>query len=166
MLQYGHIIDDSFNPINDNIYNTISSYFKNPELAKIKDANGYSVYMAKVKCLLAKNKRYIVAIVPQDFQRIDIKMRLNELKWKSFQTRTLDDMESVLPLVIYEPSNRELYGSRINMIDRNEKHTMYSCDNFNINISLLHKEKGIYEYQPTGTLCNALETYNTILTIQ
>ena len=63
MSQYGEILDTFYDSGKENMYKAFTKYFNNPNMIKIKDVNGYSMYMTKTYCLLSNECRYIIVFV-------------------------------------------------------------------------------------------------------
>ena len=163
MSHYGHIIED-INPVKDIMYESFVKFFKNPYMVKIKDVEKYSMYMTKTYCLLNKECRYLIVFINVDGLPVGAKEYLNDLKWISFQTRTLEDKHD-LPPHSYNPKRGGPLSEEIDRIQITEKTSEYKCKKFPLKITLLHKKEGESEYQDKGNIIAALETYNTILTL-
>jgi hypothetical protein len=165
MAQYGRLLFD-VDPRKEELYKHFDEYFAHPILTKIKDVQNNSIYMVKTTCLLSNFCRYIVAIVEKDLHEINQRIPLSELSWISLQTRTLEDQHQINSHY-YQP---ELKGPLTCSIKREKienNSSIYSCNDFPLEIVLLHKKKDIEsEYQPTGKLISALETFQTIITFK
>ena len=59
---------------------------------------------------------------------------LNQLKWTSFQTRTLIEKFNVGKPFEYTPSRSP--SNRITLEERGEKHCNYICEDMNINVTI------------------------------
>lgn len=168
MANYGSILlDTNYDTRNENIYRLISGYFDNPEVIKTKVANGNSIYMNCVYGLLCNEQRYIVCITEDDDNMpIGTRQRLADIKWVSFQTRTISEKYSNMRPFSYEQKRSPEYMLPILITKREDTHCEYKCEQLdNINITLLNGKKSKYEYQPRGNLVAALETFNTIITL-
>lgn len=166
MANYGSILDTSYDPRNENIYSLISGYFDNPELIKTKVSNDNSIYMNCIYGLLCNEQRYIVAIIEEDNMPLGTRQRLSDIKWISFQTRTIAEKYPNMRPFSYEQKRGQNYMLPISIIKREDTHCEYRCDQLgDINITLLNGKKSKYEYQPKGNLVSALETFNTIITL-
>lgn len=149
-----------------NLYDLIDSYFESPILEKTQNQNNSSIYMCKIKTLLASpDQRYIVATTPLDNNPLGMKLPLSNIIWKSFQTRSLSNVNINLPLHKYSPKNESLYTIPVSLIKRFEDHTDYLINNFNSTVTLLHKNKNVYEYPSNGNLASCIETYRTIIVL-
>lgn len=176
-MEYGEAIDNTnskeygevlgmYDPTLSNMYTSINTYFNNPVLTKIKDIDSYSMYMCKTYCLLNTACRYIIVFVSQDSHEPDHKERLADMEWVSLQTRTLFQNHNI-PSHSYQPRRLEsLNTAIITRTSVTADHSLYECDKYPILVTLLHSDKGQQQYQPTGNLISALETYNTILSLQ
>jgi len=162
MAEYGELLN-TFNPHREEFYSYINNYFNNPILVKTKNVSGHSIYMIKTICLLSRVCRYIIAVVPQDNNKIGQSEKLSNLNWVSFQTRTLDDMHNI-GSHNYQPRMEGKLVAKINRIKVNSENSLYNCKEFPIEITLLHKTPNGSEYQPQGNIISALETFQTILT--
>jgi hypothetical protein len=163
-MNHGVIIQD-LNFDVDNIYATVSTYFNNPTMHKIKNIENFSMYISKVKCLLSTFNRYIIVFVNQDDFPPNYKEKLSELKWVNLQTRTLTDNHNI-PEHEYNPTrNTPLYTS-IYRTSKDINNSKYACDKLPVEITLLHDKNGANQYQDKGFVVTALETYNTILSIK
>ena len=166
MAEYGKIIDE-FASINENIYQYFYEYFKDHLMSKEKNVdNKYSVYVSKLYCLLNKDCRYIIILTEIDDNPIKSKINLSNLVWISLQTRTLsseeyDDLESHG----YIPKNQGPLTNKIIRTEYNKDASTYKCEKFPIIITILgNKNKDAITYRNEGTIIEALETWQTIIT--
>ena len=162
------IIDGSNDLSSKNFYEVIDSYFESPTLEKVQNSDNKSIYMAKIKTLLASpEQRYIIAITDTDHYPIGKKLPLNNIPWKSFQTRYLSNLDKNITSHTYSPKNIPEYTLKISLIKRYEDHTDYSLNNYKtLTITLIHKNKNLYEYPPSGNLASCLETYKSVIVIK
>lgn len=157
---------DNTNFSSKNLYEIINNYFENPVLQKIQNKDASSIYMCKIKTLLASpEQRYLIAITSLDKNKIGTRIILENIHWRSFQTRTLSNVEADLPTHKYSPKNNNDYTIPVSLTNRYEDHTDYIINNYNSTVTLLHKNKNLYEYPPNGNLASCLETYKTIIVI-
>jgi hypothetical protein len=122
--------------------------------------------MIKNYCLLSKECRYIVALILKDNQDIGYKQNLNNLRWVSFQTRTLDADHHDLPPHSYNPVRGGPLDIEIVRIKSDEKASTYSCKKFPFTVTLLHTKNNLNEYTEKGTVVTALETFQTIVALK
>lgn len=163
MSQYGELLQE-FEPEKDMIRKHINVYFNHPVMVKIKDVDEFSIYMSKMYCLLSNECRYLVAFIPKDTNQAGMRRSLEHLPWSCFQTRTLPDNHD-LPPHSYNPSNYEPLNVTIRRFNITPENSEYKADKYNINCSLLHKNESVVnDYQDTGTIIAALETYQTVIT--
>lgn len=156
---------DNVNFSEKNLYELLDNYFESPILEKVQNTNKTSVYMCKIHTLLASpEQRYIVVITGEDNNPIGKKLPLDNLNWKSFQTRTLGNVDRNIITHKYSPKNMPQYTLKVSVLNRYEDHTDYSLDKYNAIITLIHKNKNLYEYPPSGNLASCLETYKTVIT--
>uniref|UniRef100_A0A6C0CZ18 Uncharacterized protein n=1 Tax=viral metagenome TaxID=1070528 RepID=A0A6C0CZ18_9ZZZZ len=165
MAKYGELLH-TYDPEKDNMYKLFCNYLNNPTMTKIKDVESFSMYMTKTYCMLNNQCRYIIAFVEYDNLAIQSKHQLVDLRWVSLQTRTLDDMHN-LPAHSYIPKRGGELAIEINRISKNANNSTYVCPNLPITITLLHTKKNLngMEYQDKGSVIAAIETYQTIITM-
>lgn len=164
MEDYGELLDD-FNPEKNNLYKAFVNYFGNPLMSKSKNVNNYSIYMAKTQCMLSNMCRYIIATTPLDNNPVGYKINLTNIEWVSFQTRTLSGEFPAINSMSYLPEKKGALMATIERISKNKNSSLYSCSDFPISITLL-RGKNTSDYQPTGTIISALETYNTVIMLK
>lgn len=162
--QYGEMLG-SYDPDREKLYVAFDNYFNHPTMVKIKDVNGYSMYMSKTYCLLSNECRYIIVFVKQDMMPARTQERLSTLVWESLQTRTLSDQHS-LPPHGYQPRKDGPLNVIINRAQVTRDSSTYNCDVYPLTVTLLHGTGGGNQYQPRGNIIAALETYNTIITLK
>lgn len=158
----GSIIED-YNPEQDKVYSLFTEYFENISMTKIKDVGSYSMYMAKIQAYLGIEFRYLIAFVPKDVYPVRKIVPLTALKWVSLQTRTLEDDHDIQPQA-YRPRRMKGLDQGIKLVRKSDKEYIYEVEDLPISICLLPKSTGL-EYNSTGSVVVALETYQTIVTI-
>lgn len=163
MTEFGQVINPYYDPSKNNVYKSFYEYYQNPILTKIKNVNDFSVYMTKIHSLLGNAYRYLILFVSMDANNIGTEKSMNELDWVSLQTRTLEDHHNLKPHSYNVRITTDL-GQKINIKSRDEKKSIYNAEKFPLMITLLHTRKNnSYQYQPTGTIVSALETFQTII---
>lgn len=173
MLKYGHFFDSEFDPKKERVYSLFVNYFDNINFTKLSEKDGFSLYYARIACLLSTEVRYLIAIVKNDRNSVGTVFPLLELKWISLQTRSLEENHRI-PQQSYDPKRGSPYNTVLNIKSREELCTVYSSVEYPIEITLyntIKKKKNPYEemtnkyeYPNNGTLVTALETYKTIVT--
>ena len=133
-------------------------------MTKTKDEGEYSTYMVKISCMLINQCRFLVAMVPRDFNQIGTHARLDNLEWKHFQTRLLENIYEVKSHS-FTPINTVPYNVELKATDMKDEYTTYKPTFYNVSVTLLHPEKQKYYYPNTGNLNSALETYNCIVSV-
>ena len=165
MAHYGQLLD-AFQPEKDAIYSYFDEYFGTPVMTKIKNVDGYSMYMTKIYCLLTNDYRYIIAMVPKDTFLIKAQKSLKDMSWISLQTRTLKYNHDI-PSHNYNPVNGGPLKKLISKVQNTNEASTYTCEELPIIVTLLHtKSDSKFEYQSKGTIISALETYQTVITIK
>jgi hypothetical protein len=147
----------------NNVYDLLTYYFDNPKFTKIKDENMFSIYMCKTGSL-ANMSRYLVAMVQLDVYFIGRECTLDQLRWQVFQTRSIP-IDHHLKIYYYRPKQDKMSNSIIKICKRDEKICEYTCDTLPIKITLLNDDNDMYTYPDIGSVNSALETYNTIITM-
>ena len=149
-----------------NLYDLLDTYFESPVLEKVKDEKDVSVYMCKIATLLAGlEQRYLVVTTEQDRHPIGTKFELSNISWKTFQTRTIPQNIPV-PKHSYAPKSDPIFMTSVTLKKRYETHTDYDITGYpGCMITLLHKNKNLYEYPEHGSIATAIETYKTLFII-
>jgi len=165
MSIYGQLLDDlDFDK--ENVYFMICNYFDNPDMIKMKETDGMSVYMCKIATMLKNLNRYLIVIVPGDKNPVESSTKLKELKWVCFQSRSLEEYHN-LRKHSYLPKREDPYNTKISVSKRDPYKSEYRSQKFNnINITLLHQKPNEFEYPNEGTISAALETFRTIITLE
>jgi len=161
MASYGQILDTGYDPVKDNIYPLFHQYFENPRLVKIKNVDKYSMYMVKIHALLGVEFRYLIAFVPKNDLPIRDEKFLSQLEWESLQTRTLTD-DHIIPSHSYTPKRLPNLDQKIQLRSKDDNQYVYNVIDLPIRITLLPTSKGL-DYNPSGTVVSALETYQTLV---
>jgi hypothetical protein len=163
MAEFGEVINPQYDPSKNHVYEAFCEYYQNPVLTKIKNVNDFTVYMAKIHSLLGNAYRYLILFVHRDVNITGTEKRMNELDWVSLQTRTLEDHHD-LRSHSYQVRMIPDLGQKINIETRDEQKSTYKAEKFPLIVTLLHTRKNnSYQYQPTGTIVSALETFQTII---
>ena len=164
-MNYGQLVDNNFKPEREKIYGYFADYFNNPIMTKIKDVNTLSMYAVKAYCLTANSCRYVIVFVPFNYDKINSKRNLIELKWENFQTRTLDNKMNNIDTLSYSPQENGSLMSKINRISIDDNSCSYNCEDYPLTITLLSdNKKNLNSYQSSGNIIIALETWSTICT--
>lgn len=149
-------------PVKEYTFKLFTNYYDNLIMHKIKDDNKFSIYMARLQCLLLNEQRYLIAIVKQDQYPPFYQKRLEELRWVSLQIRNLEEPYDIKPQS-YNMKRTHEFQRRIKVSLRNTEVTTYTVENLPIYVSLLHTRNNEYEYPNEGSLISALETFRTII---
>lgn len=178
--------------IKQDIYNSIVEYYGDVILTKLNskstsDGTNYGLYYCRVGCMLCIDNRYLLVIVKEENKQnipIGTQMYLSNLHWISFQTRSIDDFETVNPYNI-KIKQQNVNNNRNRIIDMEMKYlddlqdrVRYECSEFYpITVDIMKKkskEKNIYDlmdgyekeyYTPTCSLQTLLESYQCVLTL-
>ena len=162
MTEYGHVINPNYDPSKNTIDDAFSDYFNNPVITKIKNVENFSVYMAKIFSMIGNSYRYLVIFVDRDYNNIGFKQPMKNCDWVSLQTRTLPDSHNI-PIHKYQPIIIPELKQKIYIKSRDEKQTIYTCESFNLTVTLLHTRKNyVMQYPNIGTIMSAIETYQTV----
>lgn len=159
---YGEILSE-YDPNKDEMYTEFVHYFNDPVMTKIKDVNGFSMYMTKTYCLLSTECRYIISFILEDGMPTGSQEKLSNLKWTSLQTRTLSDKYS-LPSHAYQPKRNGKLNTPITRVNVENETSIYKSEKYPITVTLLHTKNNNSNYQNNGNIVSAIETYQTIIT--
>ena len=158
-MNYGELIGD-FKPERENVYKYFSEYFNDPIMTKIKDVENLSMYAAKAYCLTSNTCRYIIVFIKNDNISLGVNKKLIDLKWESFQTRTLDsNVFKNIKTLSYIPEEKGPLLSKIHRKKIDDKSCTYHCEDFPLVITLLTDNK-----KNLDSIILALETWATICT--
>jgi hypothetical protein len=192
------------------IYNSIIDYFGDVIFTKINskstsDGTNYGIYYCKIGCMLCVDNRYLIAIVKEEINPYSLygnndstedqydsgetipigsQIYLSNLQWNSFQTRSIDDFESInthnIKLKQQNVKNKRNVIVDLEMKQSNETQdrVVYDCsENYPIVVDIMKrklKEKSIYDqmngyeneyYSEKCSLQTLLESYQCVLTI-
>lgn len=172
------------------IYNSIVNYYGDLIFTKLNtkstsDGTFYGVYYCKVGCMLCIDNRYLLAIVKDDEEiEVGTNVYLSNLNWVSFQTRSIDNFETVNPhnikikQQVLKSNRNTITDIEMKMIDELKDRVRYECsENYPIVVDIMKnkpKEKNIYNlmdgyekeyFTPVCSLQTLLESYQCVLTI-
>lgn len=149
-------------PVKEYTYRLFAEYYDNMVLIKVRDDSDFSVYMARLQCLLLNEQRYLIALVPRDQFPPMYRQSLENLRWMSLQVRNLEEVYELEPQS-YQMKRTPDFQRRIKISTRNSDVSTYTIDDLPIQVSLLHTRGQEYEYPNEGSLISALETFRTII---
>ncbi len=163
----------SINILNEKseIYFGITSYIGDVVLTLIKkipairNSPSYSLYYAKIGCLLCIEDRYIICVIEEDPYPIGHQEYLSNLSWVSFQTRTITQPPDNLNLRIQESKSKGLnfiVNDKILLQEKTNDKCIYLSQTLPLKVELLFTEHDD-SYASTGTIQSALDTYNCVL---
>lgn len=161
-MQNGTLLDSSWGNDRESTYTFFQNYFNNPILKKIKDDKLSTSYMVRIKSML-NAPQYLIVMCEKDSEKIGSLFKLSQLKWFSLQTRKLKNFYDVHEHS-YLSKNRNPFNQSIECIKRTPYYTTYKTP-YKFTINLLHPEKDVYYYPNKGTICSALETYQTVIDV-
>lgn len=151
-------------PVKEYTYRLFTDYYDNMTLTKVRDDdNKFSIYMARLPCLLLNERRYLIAVVALDRYPPSHQKPLGDLRWVSLQVRNLEEDHPDLRPQPYTMKRTPEYQRRLRVLSRTSDVTTYKMDELSVRVSLLHARGQEYEYPDEGTLVSALETFRTIL---
>jgi hypothetical protein len=176
--------------IKQDIYNSIVEYYGDVIFTKLNskatsDGNFYGLYYCKVGCMLCIDNRYLLAIVKEEIDvPIGTHIYLSNLNWISFQSRSIDEFDTVNPYNIkikqqgVKNNRNTITDIEMRLIDEQNDRVIYECsENYPITVDIMKKkskEKNIYNmmdgyekefYTKTCSLQTLLESYQCVLTI-
>lgn len=145
------------------VYDAFVQYFENPPMTKIKNVSEYSVYMVKIHCLLGDAYRYLILFVAKDEHALKSVKPMTDFAWISLQTRAIEDNHNILTHS-YLAKRMKPLDQKITIETRTEEKSTYIAQDFPLTITILHTRKNTpHQYQTTGTIISALETFQTII---
>lgn len=150
-------------PEKEYVYSLFVSYFDNIALEKVRDEDLFSIYMARFPCLLLNEQRYIVLMTPKDNFPPSYVQSLDQLRWVSLQTRTLQNEYPDLIQQSFQQKQQASYKKKLSIVSRSNNISVYDVQDLPLRVSLLHTKGNEYEYPNQGNLISALETYRTII---
>jgi hypothetical protein len=119
--------------------------------------------MSKIQSLLGNTFKYLILFVKKDSNNIGYSKSMVEFEWISLQTRTLEDNHNI-PNHSYKPKRIKSLDQKINIEARNEEKSTYNTEKFPLTVTILHTKKdNPHQYQSSGTITSALETFQTIV---
>lgn len=146
----------------NSVKNAFIKYFGDVTMTKVKQVNKFSLYYARIGCLLCIDDRYILTIVEHDDMQIGYERKLSAIDWTSFQTRTVDK----LPMNLKTQQNRSeitpILLDKIKLAEKRTDKNIYMCNNYPLQIELLFS-KDNDSYSESGTIQSALDTYNCVV---
>jgi hypothetical protein len=163
-MELGQVINPQYDPTKNHVYEAFCEYYNNPILTKIKNISDvYSMYMIKIHAMLGNAFRYLLVIVDIDDNPLKFKKPMKECDWISLQSRTLEDHHDI-PSHVYQSRKTPSLSQKIHIKTQDEKQSVYESETYPLTVTLLHTRKNHkYQYQPTGTIVSALETFQTII---
>ena len=153
------------NPDHQLVYQSFEIYFNNPTFVKTNEPNeSFSLYYARVNCMLAEF-RYLIIVLDQDQAPKGTEVPLHNLRWKSFQLRTLAK-EVPAPEMTYKKENNGVFDDEIKLIkrDKTANKVMYQCRFNPLIVELLPSKKGsVMDYPDSSTLETAMDTFQCVI---
>ena len=125
--------------------------------------SGYDLYAAAVKGqLMGGKKRYVILSVPFELSPHKQKERIDNLRWESIQTRTLENSYPLIPQEWVIP--RDFPIIVFNVKNRLDTYSEYFNEQMQVEVLILHdpKKKTIYQYNNNMELIAILETFSAI----
>jgi hypothetical protein len=163
-MEFAEMINPTYDPTKNHVYEAFVDYFNNPTMYKIKNVKEFSMYIVKIYAMLGNAYRYLIAFVPRDFEPLGTKKLFQDCEWVSLQTRTLEDQHRI-PAHSYTAGLIHPLDQKITVQDRSMERSLYKAEKFPLDITLLNTRKNhLHQYHPTGTIISALETFQTIIT--
>lgn len=152
-------------PERQKVYELVISHVGNPLMKKTRVENNYSIYMVEVASMLLNEKRFFIALVLNDQRPLGTTDYLSNIKWASFQSRSLQEAYPLdIPVHNYVVSRGMASSIVIMVSSRDRSVTNYTADKISgLVVSLLHTKNQEYEYPNEGNIASALETFQTIL---
>jgi hypothetical protein len=150
------------------IQSAISSYIGDMMMVKIKQTQAtstkpsYSLYYAKVGCLLCVEDRYIIAVIESDPYPIGSQEPLSHMNWVSFQTRTLEKPPARMKSQETRPVLTKILNEKIHITEKKVDRSVYGVNSLPLKVELLYTKED-ESYCDNGTIQSAVDTYNCVL---
>lgn len=133
------------------------------EIPETRNSPAYSVYYARIGCMLCIDDRYIVIIVEANRSYpMRHQAYLSSLNWTSFQTRTIDKAPKDLKTQTAKSKITPVIASKIKLAEKRDDRYVYFTDGVPVKVELLFT-KNDDSYAEFGTIQSALETYNCVV---
>lgn len=151
-----------------NVQKSILEYFGDLIVTKLRDtpetqsSPAYSLYYARIGCLLCIDDRYLVIVVEGKSYPIGHQTYLSSLNWTSFQTRTIDKAPKDLKTQQSKSKITPIISSKIKLAEKRSDRYVYFTDNAPVRVELLFT-KNDDSYAEFGTIQSALDTYNCVV---
>lgn len=151
-----------------NVQKGILNYFgdvivtKSKEIQATQNSSAYSIYYARIGCLLCIDDRYIVVIVEGKSFPLGHETYLSSLNWTSFQTRTIEKTPLKIKTQTSPSKITPIIASKIKLVEKRDDRYVYFTDNVPVKVELLFT-KNDDSYAEFGTIQSALETYNCVV---
>jgi hypothetical protein len=156
------------------IRNAIRDLYSNITMTKTHDVPSHrlSVFKAVVEPLTSgPDVKYLVAIAPNTNFNIDIgtQVRLSEIDWINFQTRSTMNPEKEFNELHLQPQRYQvpqdnILHDRIKCVNETESKWVYNTQNIPVQIEVLVQKEN-ENFAQEGTIIGALELFQTILTL-
>lgn len=165
-MEFAEVINSSYDPEKNKVFESFVEYFNNPLMVKIKNVSNFSMYCVKIYAMLGNAYRYLIVLTERDFEEIGFKKHLKDIEWVSLQTRTLQE-KHIVPTHSYQNNLKPPLNDKIIVQTRTEDSSTYKSENLPLVITLLNTRKNNkHQYSPSGTIVSALETFQTIINFE
>ena len=165
MTQYGQMIGDGLNLETVNVYSFFVYYFNNPKMKRIKTVGDQHLYACKIPSMLVKDKKYVIAVVDINKSPTSEEVTLDQINWRTLQTRFLDENYSV-PTHVYSDKNDDVSRSQIVIKKKDDKMYQYTSLGLPaLSVYLLFSKNQTRSFSDTGTVKVAIEMYSTIFSV-
>lgn len=170
-MSYQLVDGDQKSIARDMLYDWIDRYFDSPQVQKMRDDrnSGTSVYMTRIKTLLASpEQRFVIAVTELDNQPIGAIQNLADVKWMSLQMRMLTVVDGEMNKVhrhSYMPKNTKAFAKKLNLIQRHPNRTEYTLEGFETvcTVALIHSNpEQPYEFRDQTACAGSIELYRTV----
>ncbi len=150
----------------DDLYARFVDYYSDPIATKIEERGQHSVYYVKIMSHLGYTSRYLVIIIPRNMDQMHQQRYLSELRWVSFQTRTLPADHPLRPQE-QRRLEKDPLKYKLQAHSRDEQKTDYYCQGPPVRVALLHdlKQKNTYQYPDNLLLSQALNSYECVVAL-
>uniref|UniRef100_A0A6C0D1X6 Uncharacterized protein n=1 Tax=viral metagenome TaxID=1070528 RepID=A0A6C0D1X6_9ZZZZ len=154
-------------PVKDDVYHAMDNYFDHPEMIYTETKDNLNIYICRLHSYLMNEHRFLIAMTLSSPFTLPpaSKVPLQDLKWKSFQIRKLEDYEKYLslPQHHYTSKPNSIFGKQtVQAVHSSRVYTEYNTGIPSLLLHLLHVRNSFHEYAIQGTFSTAMETFQAL----
>ena len=124
------------------------------------------MYGCRIKTMLLRGAKYIIAVVDSDRAPSTDSVKLDEIYWTCLQLRTIDEILQVPTHVYGVKGVDETTSSEITAYKKTPEMVCYEAKKLQVYITMLYARNQSRNYADKGVVGTALETFNTLITFE